>query len=289
MSLLAVLSLLALSACAVVPPTVAASVPTVQASEPAAQPDPPVSPAPTSVPATPPTDTATATASGSATGSSATSAPSTTASSRSNVDCRKVACVALTFDDGPGPSTLQVVTALSQGGVPGTFFMIGKQVAAYPKLAKAVATGGNEIGNHTWSHLKLTTLSASGVDQQLARANAIIAKDTGQRVSLLRPPYGAMNPAVHAAARKAGLAMALWNVDTLDWKTRSTERTVAAALGGAKPGSIILMHDIYPTTAAAVPGIIAGLKAKGYTLVTVSTLLHRPKPGQKYCSARKPC
>lgn len=98
----------------------------------------------------------------------------------------------------------------------------------------------------------------------------------------LRPPYGAMNAQVHTVAGEDGLAMALWSVDTLDWKTRSTSKTVAAALGGARRGGIILLHDIHPWSVAAVPQILQGLQKQGYTLVTVSELLGKVKPGRAY-------
>ena len=91
-----------------------------------------------------------------------------------------------------------------------------------------------------------------------------------------------MNAKVHAAAKRAGLPMVLWNVDTLDWQTRNTAKTVAAALKGTRRGSIILVHDIHKWTVEAIPGIIDGLRAKGYTFVTVSTLLGKTKPGHKY-------
>jgi peptidoglycan/xylan/chitin deacetylase (PgdA/CDA1 family) len=213
----------------------------------------------------------------------ATPDPSTTSPKPpAKVNCRRVKCIALTFDDGPGPYTQKLLGYLRGAGVHATFFMLGSQVEAYPKVASAVAAAGNEIGVHTWDHRDLTRLTPSQIDREIGSTVRIIRKDTGVSPRLLRPPYGAMNARVHTAARRAGLALALWDVDTLDWRTRSTTKTVAAAVRGAHRGSIILVHDIHPTTVAAVPAIIRKLGAKGYTFVTVSQLLGRTKPGQKY-------
>jgi peptidoglycan/xylan/chitin deacetylase (PgdA/CDA1 family) len=211
-----------------------------------------------------------------------TSSPNATPPPPKKVDCRKAKCIALTFDDGPGPYTQKLLGYLRAGQVPATFFMLGRQVETYPKVAAAVAAAGNEIGVHTWDHRDLTRLRPAQIDREIGSTVAIIKKVTGVSPRYLRPPYGAMNPNVHAAGRRAGLALVLWSVDTLDWKTRSTPATVSAAVKAARRGSIILVHDIHPTTVAAVPAIISQLKAKGYTFVTVSQILGKTKPGQKY-------
>lgn len=225
----------------------------------------PAAPAPTtasgSIPASPsptPAD-ATTTASPAATSTPASAQPSATPSPTlgKKVDCRKVKCVALTFDDGPGPDTTKLLKYLREADVKATFFMVGKNVADHPDVARAVAAAGHEIGVHTWSHPDLTRLSAAGVNSQVNRGLAIIRKETGAKPAFLRPPFGAMNAAVHTAARRAKLALALWSLDTLDWKTRSTPATVSAALK-AKRNTIILAHDIHPTTVAAVPAIKIG-------------------------------
>ncbi len=213
-----------------------------------------------------------------------TAQPSTTPSPTSTgtkLDCRKVKCVALTFDDGPAPTTQKLLRYLADKRVQATFFMLGQQVETYPKLAKAVASASNEIGVHTWDHRDLTKLNPQQIDREITSTIRIL-KEAGITPRYLRPPYGAMNAKVHAAAKRAGLPMVLWNVDTLDWQTRSTEKTVAAALKGTRRGSIILVHDIHKWSIEAIPSIIDGLRAKGYTFVTVSTLLGKTKPGHKY-------
>jgi peptidoglycan/xylan/chitin deacetylase (PgdA/CDA1 family) len=89
----------------------------------------------------------------------------------------------------------------------------------------------------------------------------------------MRPPFGAHDATSDAAAGQAGLSVIIWDVDTLDWKTKSADATVAAVASGTRPGSIVLMHDTHPTSVDAVPAMIADLKAKGYTFVTVTDSL----------------
>lgn len=202
------------------------------------------------------------------------------------VNCKKLKCVALTFDDGPGAYTKTLLTYLKAGNVPATFFMLGQQVDTYPATARAVAKAGHEIGVHTWSHRDLTRLSPVQIDKEITSTVDIIRNETGVTATLLRPPYGAVNASVKKEAKKAGLAVVLWNVDTLDWKTRSTPKTIKAAVGDSRRGSIILLHDIHKTSVAAVPQIIAQLQAKGYTFVTVTQLLGSPQPGETYRSGR---
>lgn len=107
---------------------------------------------------------------------------------------------------------------------------------------------------------------------------------TGQRTTLMRPPYGATNQTVRSVEGRLGLAEILWSVDPQDWKDRNTATVTQRVLAAAKPGAIVLMHDIHPTTVAAAPAIIDGLRKRGYRLVTVSQLLGKPTPGRTYSS-----
>ncbi len=198
------------------------------------------------------------------------------------VNCRKVKCIALSFDDGPGPYTSKLLTHLKKAKVPATFFMLGQQVETYPKVTRAVAAGGHEIGVHTWDHRMLTRLTDAQAYREIHSSIKIVKQLTGRIPKLLRPPYGETNQAVAAQAKKAKVAQILWDVDTLDWKTRDTKKTVEAALKQTRRGSILLLHDIHSTSVAAVPGIIEGLRKKGYTFVTVGQLLGKTKPGLVY-------
>ncbi|WP_353112750.1 polysaccharide deacetylase family protein [Microbacterium sp.] len=198
------------------------------------------------------------------------------------VDCHVQKCVALTFDDGPGKGTTpRLLDILKREKVHATFFVLGAQVQAHPQLVAREVKEGHEVGSHSWSHPQLTSLTPTAVREEVEKAGAAILNATGVKPVLFRPPYGARNAMVDGILKDAGYAEALWSVDTLDWKTRDAAKTVEAA-AKAKPGAIVLMHDIHATTVDAVPGVIAALRAKGYVFVTVSELVGDPKPGARY-------
>lgn len=198
------------------------------------------------------------------------------------VDCRHLKCVALTFDDGPNRSTADLLKVLRRAHVRATFFMLGIQVQQFPQVARAVARGGHEIGDHTWDHKDLTRMSPHDVKVEIARARTEIAHATGREPQLFRPPYGSTTPTVARLAGALGMPEVLWDVDTQDWLYRHPHDVQHNAVGAAFPGAIILMHDIYPSTVAAVPAIIKQLRERGYTLVTVSQLYGRMRPGVEY-------
>ena len=191
------------------------------------------------------------------------------------VDCRKVKCVALTFDDGPGPKTGQLLDALKQANAAATFFVVGPNAEARPQVLARMLAEGHEIGNHTWNHRMLTSLAPDRVAKEIGSAAGAVEDATGAAPTLLRPPYGATNNTVKKAA---GVPVILWDVDTLDWKVRDASKVVSNALRDTKPGSIVLMHDIHSSTVEAVPAILKGLRAKGYHFVTVSELLASTNP-----------
>lgn len=200
----------------------------------------------------------------------------------SPVDCRKESCVAITFDDGPaGRTTSRLLDILARAQAPATFFVLGTQAQAYPKVLSRIVADGHEIGNHSWSHPDLTRLDARAVRKQILRTERAIEKATGVTPTVLRPPYGARSKKVDAIARKLGYAEVLWSVDTRDWANHDPKKIVASA-GKARRGAIILMHDIHPETVDAVPRVITKLRKKGFTLVTVSELLGTSQAGKRY-------
>jgi peptidoglycan/xylan/chitin deacetylase (PgdA/CDA1 family) len=194
------------------------------------------------------------------------------------VDCTKLKCVALTFDDGPGSLTGTLLDRLEAAGVVATFFVLGQNVRIHPDLVTRMVRSGMVVGNHTWDHRDMKRLSLDEARSEVDRTSAEIARVTGVSTTLLRPPYGSMSP----QTATLGQAIILWDVDTEDWKNRDASITTSRALATVRPGSIILMHDIHASTIEAVPAIIAGLKARGFTLVTVPQLLGNPQPGKVY-------
>ncbi|MGL3807000.1 polysaccharide deacetylase family protein [Paeniglutamicibacter sp. R2-26] len=204
-----------------------------------------------------------------------------------SIDCSTSKCVALTFDDGPGPRTGKLLDELGKQDAAATFFVVGPNAKARPELVRRMVEEGHEVGNHSWSHRSLPALSPTQVRSEIDRTNDAISAAIGQPATLMRPPYGAHNP---TSDRLAQAPVILWDVDTLDWKHRNSEKVVDAAVSQTRPGSIVLMHDIHGSTVAAVPEILTRLKAKGYTFVTVTELLGEDslKSGKTYSRAPVP-
>ncbi len=200
-------------------------------------------------------------------------------------DCTKLRCIALTFDDGPGPHTKQLLDDLAKTGSKATFFVLGPNVASQPELIKRMANEGHQIGNHSWNHPQFSRLSSKKVLSEVERTSAEVKKITGHGTNGIRPPYGDLDKSVRKTLSSVPDGeIILWSVDTLDWKTRSTSKTIASVKKEAKPGAIVLMHDIHQPTVAAVPAIVKYLRDEGYTLVTVDDLLasEHPKSGQVF-------
>ncbi|MDX3451879.1 polysaccharide deacetylase family protein [Streptomyces sp. ME02-8801-2C] len=196
--------------------------------------------------------------------------PTHTASGDDDTDCEQVTCIALTFDDGPAaPETATLLNHLAQYKARATFFTVGQNVAAHPDLVRAEARAGHEVGNHSWNHPDLTKLTPEQIASQLNRTSAAIKAATGKEPTLFRPPYGALNSTVRSAT---SLSPVLWDVDTEDWRYPDAAKVAQTVIDKAQRNSVVLMHDIHPTSVAAVPQILRILTARGYHFVTVSHL-----------------
>jgi peptidoglycan/xylan/chitin deacetylase (PgdA/CDA1 family) len=184
--------------------------------------------------------------------------------------------VALTFDDGPGPYTPDVLSVLERFRVHATFFAIGKMERYFSSSTTREIRDGDVIGDHTENHPALAKLSPHDQREELLEQIARIELLGGKRPVLFRPPYGSFNATTMRELRSLHLLMVLWSVDTGDYLQPGAPAIVERALAGAHPGAIILMHDAGGTraqTVAALPGVIRGLRARGYRLVTVPQLL----------------
>lgn len=149
-------------------------------------------------------------------------------------------------------------------------------------IARTIVRNGHQIGSHSWAHADLSRLPAPAIRADLQHTSAVIGRITGRRPTSLRPPYGATSGPLLSVAGQLGLPLVNWNVDPQDWRTRNTAETTRRVLAAARPGAIVLLHDIHPTTVAAVPAIIAGLRKRGLTLVTVDQLLPGMQAGRVY-------
>lgn len=179
--------------------------------------------------------------------------------------------IALTFDDGPNPKTTpQIVKTLKKYDAKATFFVVGKNVQKYPKTVKEVFDAGHEIGNHTYDHAKLTSLSVKQVRTQIQLTDIAVKAAINQNTTLFRPPYGAYNKTITGLLNVPNI---MWSIDTLDWKHRDPKKTLQIVKTNAKKDSIILMHDIHQTTADSLDAVLAYLSKEGYEFVTVSELL----------------
>jgi peptidoglycan/xylan/chitin deacetylase (PgdA/CDA1 family) len=182
--------------------------------------------------------------------------------------------VALTFDDGPDSmQTRNVLAVLAREDAQATFFLNGSSVARHPALAKETVAAGHEVANHGYDHYRMTTVARLSASTNVLRANAIIERTTGMRPRFFRPPHGACDEVVLACADECGLQTVMWSVMADDWHQRATVDSIAANIATATAGSIVLCHDKGPFIAEALRVSIPLLKAKGLSLVTLTSLL----------------
>ena len=180
--------------------------------------------------------------------------------------------IALTFDDGPDYFGQELMDFLDERGVKVTFFYIGNQVSNYSDNVYRAYNDGHEIGNHSWSHPVLSTMTNDGIMEQLNSTADAIRNVTGADPTVFRPPYGSKNDRLLSIC---GMPCILWSVDTLDWKYRDVDYVTDQIVNGASDGAIILVHEIHKTTIAAAKNAIDILLDRGWEFVTVTELIER--------------
>ncbi len=193
--------------------------------------------------------------------------------------------IALTFDDGPGPYTQQLVAVLNRYHVHATFFAIGEEERYFSAGTLLELRSGDVVGDHTETHPMMALMSVHEQYEELFEQIARIELLDGPRPRLFRPPYGSFNATTFRLLRRLHLLMVLWSTDTEDYRLPGVSAIVQSALAGAHPGAIILMHDAggdRSETIAALPAIIAGLRKRGLQPVTIPRLMldDPPPPGQ---------
>lgn len=190
--------------------------------------------------------------------------------------------IALTFDDGPLQGTTdRLLDGLKARGASATFFLVGEQAARYPDLVRRMQEEGHQVGNHTWSHVRLE--KTEPIEQEVRKTEEFLETLLGGKDYWLRPPYGYVVPGAESQIK---VPMVKWSVDPRDWESRDQQKVVQAVLGSVKPNSIVLLHDIYPTSVDAALEIVDTLQNEGWWFVTVEELLQlngiTPQAGMMY-------
>lgn len=181
--------------------------------------------------------------------------------------------IAITLDDGPHKSnTLRTVELFEKYDGRATFLMLGKNVKQYPEIVKTVYEQGFEIGSHSWDHPDLRKLDANGIEKQIADTQNEIFKITGYEPEIIRPPYGAVNETAKQVIANNGMKIALWNVDTEDWKVKNAQKIKETIVNKAFDGAVILIHDIHTFTIDGLEMALEELSRNGYQFVTLETL-----------------
>ena len=192
--------------------------------------------------------------------------------------------VALTFDDGPREATTgPLLDGLALREVPATFFLVGNRIPGNEDLVRRMAAEGHQIGIHTYDHVELKGLSRQDFDLQVGKTRALITQLVGEGNYWLRPPYGLMD---RQAGQWCGGPVILWSVDPEDWKDDDIDRIVAAVVEHVSDGDIILLHDLFPSSAQAALRVVDTLLARGCCFVTVEQLMAErgvtPEVGARY-------
>lgn len=181
--------------------------------------------------------------------------------------------LALTFDDGPSKYTKELVDILNKNNINATFFLLGESIEKYPNILKYEINSGNEIGIHSYKHKLFTKLNSNQIKEQIDSTRKIIMDVQQLELHLTRVPYGAINKNVQKVIDEENLQNVLWDVDSLDWKFKNTQKTYNYMLKKIKGNDIILMHDSFKTSIETASLIINHYTNEGYVFVKVSTLL----------------
>lgn len=179
--------------------------------------------------------------------------------------------LALTFDDGPKQGTTdRLLDGLKERGASATFFLVGEWAAVNQDLVRRMQDEGHQVGNHTWSHVRLEGADTDALLQEIQHNEALLQEILGGKDYWLRPPYGVIAPELEPFIQ---VPMIKWSVDPRDWESRDRQAIVKTVLQEVKPNSIILLHDIYPDSVDAALELVDLLQQEGYWFVTVEELL----------------
>ena len=179
--------------------------------------------------------------------------------------------IALTFDDGPHPVyTKMLLDGLADRDVKVSFFVVGKNIPGNEDLIARMEEEGHLIGNHTYDHVKICSMSGEDACRQVEKTSALVKEITGHDTEFIRPPFGAWNKEMECSFT---MIPVLWDVDPLDWTTKNTALVEERILKNVQGGDIILLHDLYQSSVEAALYVVDRLKAQGYEFVTVDQLI----------------
>lgn len=194
--------------------------------------------------------------------------------------------IALTFDDGPGNCTTRILNILQRNEGHLSFFVMGGGVEEHKGKIYRMSQMGCDVLCHAWNHTDFTTLKKRAIKRQLLSTFEAIAGITGNVFPIFRPPYGYYDENVEKVARKLGLSMICWSLDSRDWECKDADTIYSNIMENAKDGDVVLCHDVYDSTVEAMSRVIPELIGRGFELVTVSQLLREKygefEPGRMY-------
>ncbi len=187
------------------------------------------------------------------------------------ISAESIKKIALTFDDGPHPKyTERLLDGLKERNVVATFFVTGENAENYPEIIRREQAEGHLIGNHTYSHIQLTSRNRETFREELVKTNEILEEITGEKISFVRPPYGSWDKSFE---KELNMFPVLWNIDPLDWCSHNAECIAAKVVEKAGDGDIILLHDYYDTSVTAALEVVDALQKRGFQFVTVEEIL----------------
>ena len=199
----------------------------------------------------------------------------------------------VTFDDGPSEFSGEIMRQLGRAGAQTTFFIVGQVISEHPEIPRQQVRFGG-VADHTWTHADLRSLGRAGAAAELRRAKTAIQQATGERVTLMRPPYGGRDAMTDRVTHRLGLLPVMWDSDTQDSMGADSATILQNAIEGLRPGGIVLMHETHQSTVTALPQILAAAKQKGLRLVSIPQLLALDPPteaqvraGGNGCSERE--
>ncbi|HLU51687.1 MAG TPA: polysaccharide deacetylase family protein [Flavobacteriaceae bacterium] len=182
--------------------------------------------------------------------------------------------IALTFDDGPHPATLQVLDVLKKKGVKATFFCIGKNIEKHPDIFRKIIAEGHSVGNHSYSHSPfIGFFSSKKIEREIQQTDLLIQSFTNKKNNWYRPPFGVTNPHIASAIKRLEHRVIGWNVRSLDTIIADERKIVTRITSRLCPGSVVLLHDTSVKTANVLEQLLLFLEQQNYLPVTVEQMI----------------